>query len=150
MQSVFIPFTPLFLRPQRAGSAARPRLGTLTNLATLPELPLFTGNNRGQLDQNQLGTATAASVSGMVEASPHPRGAGLLTEELRPCYDPIAVLPPKLVKRIIALKLVEMAELLPDAWPDENLLPGEDPTQCRTHRPPVTDIQMWLECFARL
>ena len=43
-----------------------------------------------------------------------------------------------------------MAELLPDAWQDENSVPEPGQPCRRTHRPPVMEIMLWLECFGRL
>ena len=65
-------------------------------------------------------------------------------------YDPAAALPPKLVKRILNLEFVEMVELLPDSWPDDNALTEQGQPPRRARRPPVTDILVWLECFGRL
>ena len=61
-------------------------------------------------------------------------------------------LPPKLVKKILDLEFVDMAELVPDAWqPPED----ENPKCC--HQPrrapkrgPVTDILLWVECFSMM
>ena len=62
----------------------------------------------------------------------------------------MATLPPKLVKRIQNLEFIEMAELLPEAWPDENLSSNLDQPHRCPRRSPVTDILLWLECFGRL
>ena len=65
-------------------------------------------------------------------------------------FDPTAALPPKLVKRIRNLEFIEMAELLLEAWPDENLSADPGQPHRRARRAPVTDILPWLECFGRL
>ena len=61
-------------------------------------------------------------------------------------------LPPKLVKKILDLEFIDMAELVPDAWQH-----GDDnSTGCCSHsrrapkRGPVTDILLWVECFSML
>ena len=66
-------------------------------------------------------------------------------------YNPAAPLPPKVVRRILALEFIEMAELRADIWPDEPG-PHEGASQSRRPmgKPPVNDIRVWLECFARM
>ena len=64
-------------------------------------------------------------------------------------YNPAAVLPPKVVKRI--LEFVEMADLEADIWP-EDPSPQDGSSQSR-HQPAkllVNDIRVWLECYARM
>ena len=65
-------------------------------------------------------------------------------------YDPVAALPPKLVRRILNLEFVEMAELLPDAWPEKSAAADGGHQHHRTQHLPVTDILTWLECFASM
>ena len=44
-----------------------------------------------------------------------------------------------------------MAELRADIWPDDNGAPEEAATpRRRLGKAPVTDIRIWLECFARM
>ena len=50
-------------------------------------------------------------------------------------YDPAATLPQRIVKQILALEFVEKAELLPDAWTDENTVPDSGQSHCRARRP---------------
>ena len=59
-------------------------------------------------------------------------------------YSPAATLPPKVVKKILVLEFVEMAELRADIWsaPSESAA-----TPRRPGKPPVTNIQLWLECY---
>ena len=59
-------------------------------------------------------------------------------------------LPPKLIKKILDLEFIDMAELVPDAWQQ-----GEDTnTGCCSRltpkRGPVTDILLWVECYSIL
>ena len=57
----------------------------------------------------------------------------------------MAPLPAKLLRKIIALEFVEMADLLPEAWLlDETAMEA----QLRRQRGPVTDILQWIQCFA--
>ena len=65
-------------------------------------------------------------------------------------YDPAATLPQRVVKWILVLEFVETAELLEDAWTDENTVPDSGQSHRWARRPPVTDILIWLECFSRL
>ena len=58
-------------------------------------------------------------------------------------------LPKKLVKRILELEFVDMAELVPDSWQYTE----EDQPKCchqpkRQRRGPVADILLWVECFS--
>ena len=58
-------------------------------------------------------------------------------------------LPPKLVKKILELEFIDMAELIPNAWRYQE----DDTTKCCHHSPkrgPVTDILLWVECFSIL
>ena len=100
----------------------------LPDPAALPKLPLFADSSVGQLNriQNQLATTT---TSGLACPDSHPLGSGALKSS----YNPTAVLPPKLVKRIMALEFVKMVELLPDTWPSENLSLEQGQTQRRAH-----------------
>lgn len=76
--------------------------------------------------------------------------AGIFTASIaQPAYSPAAALPPKLVKKILDLEFVEMSELLPDAWHDDPA-PEAGHIRRRPRRAPVTDIILWLECFARM
>lgn len=57
-------------------------------------------------------------------------------------------LPEKLVRKILALEYVDMADLVPDRWQYQ-----EEESKCchqhkRPRRGPITDILVWIECFA--
>ena len=56
-------------------------------------------------------------------------------------YNPAAMLSPKLVKRILNLDFVEMAEITRNDY--------QDPTPGRPHttRPPIQDIYQWVERY---
>ena len=61
-------------------------------------------------------------------------------------------IPPKVVKKILNLEYIEMAELLPEYWGAEE---PESPccsihTSKSSRRIPVTDILVWLDCYASL
>ena len=59
--------------------------------------------------------------------------------------------PPKVVRKILDLEFVEMAELKTDIWMDDQ--PPTDvaqPARRPTGRPLITDIRIWLECYSRL
>ena len=60
-------------------------------------------------------------------------------------------LPPKLTKKTLELEYIEMSELLPESW----RLQQEDEQCChhrrlQSRRGPVSDILMWLECYATM
>ena len=61
----------------------------------------------------------------------------------------LALIPPKLVQKILKGEFVDMYELLPETWR------AEEPRDscCRSSRPKrglVTDISLWTECYASL
>ena len=60
-------------------------------------------------------------------------------------------LPAKLVKRILDREYIDMVELVPDSWRFQE----EEQNKCchqnkRLRRGPVTDILLWVECYASL
>ena len=126
-----------------------PPIGTMPDPTRLPVLPVFSSSTGGvdsaaaaaaaaakALQPPGLQPATATSTPALASAGP---------------YNPAAVLPPKVVKKILDLEFVEMAELKADIWVDDT--PACDGGQAarRGHgKPPVTDIKLWLECFARM
>ena len=65
-------------------------------------------------------------------------------------YNPAATLPPKMVKKILALEFVEMAELRADIWPDDTNPIEGGPASRRPAKPPITNIRSWLDCYARM
>ena len=66
-------------------------------------------------------------------------------------YNPAASLPPKVVKKVLDLEFVEMTELRADIWVDEPQAPEVGgPMRRPPSKPPVTDIKVWLECYAKM
>ena len=62
-----------------------------------------------------------------------------------------ASLPPKVVKRILGLEFVKMAKLRGDIWSDDSTAnDGTNPAHRLPGKPPVHDIKVRLECFARM
>ena len=60
-------------------------------------------------------------------------------------------LPAKLVKRILDLEYVDMAELVPDSWRFQE----EEASKCchqpkRHRRGPITNILLWVECYTSM
>ena len=61
-------------------------------------------------------------------------------------------MPPKLIKRILELEYVDVAELIPDMWRFQD----EQETKCchqprlTSRRGQVTDILLWVECYAAM
>ena len=103
-------------------------------LATFTPLPTFTLN--------------LTAPNGLV-AKPTPLTSEASLSPPGP-YNPTAVLPQRVVKKILDLEFVEMAELTTDAWQDD--LSSEPPNLPHrpTRRAPVTDISVWLECYFRM
>ena len=59
----------------------------------------------------------------------------------------LAFVPPKIIQKVLRGKLIEMHELLPEAWR------AEEDSCCRSTRPKrglITDITLWTECYALL
>ena len=117
--------------------------------AHLPPVPSFTpgeGSTATPLDllaDAALGPATSDLTTGADS------GLGRSLHTTGP-YNPAATLPPKIVRKIIALEFVEMAELRADIWPDESVTPEPSHPPRRPGRPPVTTIRSWLECYGRM
>ena len=132
-------------------------VGTMPDPTQLPMLPTFTpaGGSISGLDvlataalfqPGPQGTQATPNLTQSESQGPQPavRAAQLHTPGP---YNPAAALPPKVVKRILALEFVEMSELRADVWPED---PAPSSTPRRPGRPPVINIKTWLECFARM
>ena len=66
-------------------------------------------------------------------------------------YNPAAFFPPKVVKKVLDLGFVEMTELRADIWVDERQAPEAGvPMRRPPSKPPVTDIKVWSEYYARM
>ena len=55
------------------------------------------------------------------------------------------------MRKILNLEFVEMAELTADIWVDDQ--PAMDqgaPHSPQLCKPPISDIKVWLECYARM
>ena len=91
--------------------------------------------------QPPTGTASAASAVGS------PPGTTTMPAAITQpgSFNPAATLPPKVVKRILNLEFVEMAEVSIDE--DTPQLPGRLPAHGRL---PITDISRWLERYSLL
>ena len=61
-------------------------------------------------------------------------------------------IPPKVVKKILNLEYVDMAELLPECWGTEEpeSLCCSSQLSKTSRRGPITDILVWLDCYASL
>lgn len=61
--------------------------------------------------------------------------------------DGLAPFPQKLIKHILQLQFVKIADLLPKTWLlDENAME----VQLRWQKGPVTNIAVWVQCYATL
>ena len=136
-------------RPHPVTGLRSERLGVMPDPAHLPSLPSFTpgeGSTATPLDllaDAALGSATPDFTTGA------DGGLGKSLHTTGP-YNPAATLPPKIVRKIIALEFVEMAELRADIWPDESVTPETTHPPHRLGKPPVTNIRSWLEGYGRM
>ena len=116
--------------------------------SALPEVPLFSAGGDRMPGLDTLAAAAAAChLSPAVSTWVSSTGQAAIPDASSG-YDSVAALLPKLVKRILGLEFVEMAELLPETWPEDNGEAGHH--HRRTRHPPVTEILTWLECFASM
>ena len=109
--------------------------------AMLPPLPVFPLGTVPSAAPGLPPTSSAAlvhlpSVPATVLSAPGP-------------YNPAASLPPKVVKKVLGLEFVEMAELKADVWVDEPSTADANPDH-RASKPLGTDIRIWLECYGRM
>jgi hypothetical protein len=132
--------------PPPTAGARGTQVGSMPDTALLPQLPVFTP---ASLPSPGLDILAAAATTSQAKT--------LLPQAVTPAlttpgpYNPAASLPPKVVKKILDLEFVEMAELKADIWVDEP--PASDVGHLArrpSSKPPVTDIRIWLECFARM
>ena len=132
-----------------AGSTVTP--STVTCPAFMPTFP----DAASYLD-------TLPSAAAMAQARPPHQGAPSAVSPTLPVIPPPAVQPPptpsipgfsavpvKLVRKIWALDYIDMWELLPETWH----LDTTSISCCHDRRPRrglVTDISLWIDCFATL
>ncbi len=117
--------------------------GTLPTASVLPALPIFTPSPQ------------ASSLALLVAATPRgdPPPVHFTTPPHAGCdplagpgpFNPVTSLPTKVVKRILDLEFVEMAEVSADLEPVP--VPGRPPPPGKL---PVTDISLWVEKFSLL
>ena len=118
--------------------------------AQLPQLPVFSSTPTLPSGLDLLATAASSAQSGTGPSQAYQSGAPASLHTTGP-YNPAASLPPKIVKKVLDLEFVEMAELKADIWVDEPLsLDASHPARRAVSKPPVTDIKVWLECFSRM
>jgi len=116
----------------------------LAGPAPPPLLPIVQSQPSSSLQSIQLQQATSGAEHGGGTALTTPAPAvpaGLFMG------DSLAPLPTKIVKKIIALEYVEMADLLPEAWLLEE---SAVEAQLRRQKGPVTDILTWVQCYSVL
>ena len=122
----------------------------MPNPAQLPLLPIFQAAPATLSGLDLLAVAAASMSAG--SAIPLSGQAGTAAAlSLPEPYNPAVALPPKVVKKVLDLEFVEMSELRGDIWM-EDTAPTDSMHQTRrpTANPPVTDIRVWLECYARM
>ena len=136
------------------------RLGVLPPPSDLPTLPTFTpaGDSVAGLDilaaaaLSHTGTQAMQPIVAAPLSGPQGQPPAVVAAQLHAPgpYNPAAALPPKVVKKILALEFVEMSELRADVWPEDPTPADTASTPRRPGRPPVITIKTWMECFARL
>ena len=111
---------------------------------TLPfTLPTFTGSGGPASGSYSLPSLT---VGGCSTTQPSSASIGSPVTSTLTCggpYNPSAVLPPKVAKKILELEYVEMSEITGDDLPTP--MPGQPPLPAR---PPVQNISVWVEKFS--
>lgn len=131
-------------------SAQSPRLGQMPRQHDIPlEIPVFHPSSS---------TASRDALANVGGATPSiPPHQPLLQQMVATLHkqgphNAVAALPHKIAKRILDLEFVEMSELTSDNWLDDPLSsdqagPARRPSP---RRRPVTDILLWLECYAKM
>ena len=107
--------------------------------STLSRVPTFSGTTEGV-------TVATPPILSVTTTPPIPLPPPAVTVN----EFPSCTLPAKIVKRIQDLEYVDMAELVPDTWRFH-----EEESKCchqnkRPKRGPVTDILLWVECYASM
>ena len=140
--------TPHFILLVLAAEAAGGPLRTMPDPAQLLSMPVFSATPSPATGLDLL--AAAATAPQTEDGSRTPGQLTLPVTSAGP-YNPAASLPPKVVRKILNLEFVEMSELTADIWVDEPLSTDTGhPASCTLAKPPVTDIKVWLECFAHM
>ena len=127
---------------------------TMPNPGAFSFMPVFSGPHGGpdpvSTAMSQVGLPT--SVCGQTAIVP------VINPALPPAADPVGgamalpewgSVPPRLVKKILALEFIDMWELLPESWRLESTESG----CCNPRRPRrglVTIFPLWVECYASL
>ena len=120
--------------------------------AQLPPLPIFQAAPASLSGLDLLAVAAASTRAGSaIPLAGQASATAAAALSLPGPYNPAAALPRKVVKKVLDLEFLEMSELRGDIWM-EDIAPTDSMHQTRrpTTKPPVTDIRVWLECYARL
>ena len=121
--------------------------GAMPDPASLQFMPVFATTSRTDAGLNAPAAVTAKQTQ-PITTQPQ---VGLPALSGPGPFNPAAALSPKVVKRVLELEFVEMSELRADIWTED--LAGSEvgaPARRAPSKPPVTDIKVWLECFARM
>ena len=115
---------------------------TLSSSSSTPSLGVVSASTT---NPSHTATATVASASSVAVSAAGSLAITSSAATAVACHllgEGLAPLPAKLWKRILSLEFVEMADLLPEAW-----LLEETVMEAQLRRP-VTDILLWVQCFA--
>ena len=128
-------------------SCLLPPPGAPAGMAHLPpSLPTFTPERQGTAGLHLLASvASLAHTEAMPQPKPPPQGYAVPPPALSSLgpYNPVAVLPSKLAKRILELDFIEISEISLDDPPSQ--APDQPPPPARA---PVQDISVWMEKYS--
>lgn len=109
----------------------------------MPALPDFDPSAAGTGGLDLLAAVAVSPQAALQAANPTPTLPTTSPSLLVPGpFNPAEVLPAKVIRRIIDLEFLEMAEV---AEPELPLVPGRPPPP---GRPPVTELSQWLERYS--
>ena len=115
-------------------------------MSLLPAMPTF---GRMAVDQPAGGPPPLIQLPTSSASLSMPTSAPLVTTGMFMGHT-LLPLPSKLVKKIVSLEYVDMAELRPESWLLEE--EGQQQEKCchapRRRKMPVKDILTWVQCFA--
>ena len=120
--------------------------GTLAPAPLPATLPVFTPEAsvpHGLSLLTSVASSTLAGPSAGVEAPRQVAANPTSGLQGRGPFNPVALLPTKLVKKILDLEFVEMSDITLDDLPTPG--PGQPPLPAR---PPIQDITTWVEKFS--
>ena len=120
--------------------------GSVAELHLPPTLPTFNPEPGSSTGPHLLASVASSAHAGsgpLPYSEPQSRAVPGPALASRGPYNPAAILPTKVAKRILDLDFVEMSEIVLDDPPVQ--VPGQPPLPAR---PPVQDISVWVEKYS--